>query len=280
MTDIKKALSNAITRLKPSSDTAQTDAEILLAHTLNKSRSFLYSHPETTLNPTEYTSFEASVEQRVKGQPIAYLIGYREFWSLKLHITKDTLIPRPETELLVTLALDLLKNEKSINILDLGTGSGAIALSIAKERPNWQVYAADVSQSALDVAKHNLSTLALSNVQLCQSDWFSSLPRQQFHAIVSNPPYIANHDPHLIQGDLRFEPSLALVSGKEGLDAIHHLIKTSYNQLLPGGLLLLEHGFEQKNAIKTLLSEYGYKQLQCWQDMQGHDRVSGGWRLE
>ena len=279
MIDIKQALSHAINLLAPTTTSAQLDAEVLLAHTLGTSRTFLYTHPEKKLSPIQKEAYQNLIDQRSEGLPIAYLTGSREFWSLPLRISEDTLIPRPETELLVELSLNLLKNISNALILDAGTGSGAIALALASERPDWQVHACDISQAAVEVARHNAAHLGLSNVHIHNSNWFASVPTKQFHAIISNPPYIAKTDPHLTQGDVRFEPKQALVSGENGLEALTHIVKYGYDRLFAGGLLLLEHGFEQKQAVTSLLSQSDYQQVQCWQDWQKHDRVSGGWRL-
>ena len=278
MIDIKQALCQAINLLTPTSPSAQIDAEVLLAYTLNTSRTFIYAHPEKILENNQLIAYQEWVTKRREGIPIAYLIGSREFWSLALQISKDTLIPRPETELLVELSLSLLGDRSPVSLLDLGTGSGAIALALASERPDWQILASDISEAALAVAHHNATHLNLSNVRILCSDWFVSLPHQSFNAILSNPPYIAANDPHLQQGDLRFEPQNALISGEDGLDALSHIIQQSQSRLLPGGLLLLEHGFQQKEAVTSLLNKYGYEKVHCWQDGQGLDRVSGGWR--
>ena len=278
MTDIKKALKDAITLLSLSSPSAQLDAEVLLAFVLNTSRTFLYTHPEKILTSTVKTNYEHLILQRTEGQPIAYLTGTREFWSLPLRVSKDTLIPRPATELLVELALLLLKDWPTASLIDLGTGSGAIALALAVERRAWHIMASDINPGAIDIAQYNAAQLGLSNVMFMVSDWFNAIPLQSYNAILSNPPYIAEHDPHLIEGDLRFEPKNALMSGVDGLKSLTYLIKASYDRLLPGGLLLLEHGFQQREAVANLLNESGYEQIHCWQDGEGHDRVSAGWR--
>lgn len=276
--DIKQALHDAHALLAPTSPSAQIDAEVLLAYVLGSSRTFLYTYPEKKLALTQSDTYRQLIEKRCAGVPIAYLTGTREFWSLPLHVDESTLIPRPETELLVTLALMLQKNLSTASVLDLGTGSGAVALALASERPSWHILASDINQATVEIARYNASHLGLSNVDIVCSDWFSSLPEQQFDTIVSNPPYIATNDVHLEQGDVRFEPQRALVSGIDGLNAIRHLIQHSYHRLLPGGLLLLEHGYMQKQAVTMLLNTHGYEQVHCWQDWQGQDRVSGGWR--
>ncbi len=280
MTDVKTALTFAIARLTASSSSARLDAEILLAFILDKSRTFLHAHPEAQLNDDQWHAYQRLLDMRHEGTPIAYLTNTREFWSMTLRVNKDTLIPRPETELLVELALSLLGEKPQAIILDLGTGSGAIALALATERPYWQVIAADISQGAVNTARDNATQLGITNLQVYCSNWFDAIHTPQFDAIVSNPPYIAEHDAHLLQGDVRFEPQQALVSGPMGLDALNHIIEHSYAHLLPGGLLLLEHGFDQKQAVLSKLEESGYLNVQCWQDWQGHDRISGGWRTQ
>ena len=239
MVDIKHALNHAITLLESTSPSAQIDAEVLLTYALDTSRTFLYTHPEKNLTNTQQEAYQALVTKRCEGLPIAYLTGTREFWSLPLHVCKDTLIPRPETELLVSLCLSLLKDILHATILDAGTGSGAIALALASERPDWQVLACDISEAAVAIARHNATHLHLPNVHICCSNWFDRITTPLFHAIVSNPPYIAKDDPHLKQGDVRFEPQGALISGADGLESLTHLIEHSYDRLLPGGLLLL-----------------------------------------
>lgn len=279
MMDIKKALAEAMAILEPDNPDCRVDAEVLLAHVLIRSRSFLYSHPEVTLTSLQWNRFKALVEQRRQGHPIAYLTGIKEFWSLPIRVTKDTLIPRPETELLVEITLSQLHEVPEARILDLGTGSGAIALALAKEKPSWQIVASDFSEGALKTARENAASLGLDNIQFIHSDWFANIHEPAaFHAIVSNPPYIASADPHLHEGDVRFEPQTALISGETGLQALQHIISQSLARLCPNGLLLVEHGYDQKSAVASMLKDYGYKAIHCWQDWQGNDRVSGGKR--
>lgn len=276
MTDIRKALEHATALLTKTSPSARLDAELLLAKILNVSRAYFYAHPEDMLNTLQLEHYQNLLTKRANGTPIAWLTGTREFWSLELQISEDTLIPRPETELLVELTLSLLGNTASANVLDLGTGTGAIALALATEHPDWQLLACDKNQGAVNTAQANARRLEIHNMNVLCSNWFESIPTQQFDAIVSNPPYIAENDPHLSVGDVRFEPKSALVSGNNGLDALNHIIKHSAEWLLPNGLLLLEHGFDQGVAVTNMLKKYGYQHVRCWQDWQGHDRISGG----
>ncbi|VEB33686.1 methyltransferase HemK [Legionella sainthelensi] len=256
----------------------EREAEILLGHVLDKTRAYLFAHPEALLTPKQLAAFEHLMAQRAQGIPIAYLMGQREFWSLDLKVNEHTLIPRHETELLVALALEFIPDQPDTHILELGTGSGAIALALAKERPRWQIVACDISEDALKVAKENAQNNKIENINFFLSNWFSGIPQHQYHAIVANPPYIAEDDPHLQQGDLRFEPRNALVSSQEGLADLQCIIERGYEYLLPQGILLLEHGFDQKFKVQAILNRLRYKSIRCWQDIQGHDRVSGGWR--
>jgi release factor glutamine methyltransferase len=279
MIDINAALLKATNQLATDNHNARLESEILLAHILMKTRTYLYAHAETILTQVQWKAFQHLVSQRIAGVPIAYLTGTREFWSLPLKVCEDTLIPRPETELLVELILTILGNKPHAKVLDLGTGSGAIALACAVERPDWQISACDCSSKALQTAEENAARFNIANVHFYHSDWFTKIStKQRFDVIVANPPYIAANDPHLFRGDLRFEPHLALVSGEDGLTAIKHIIQHSLARLRTGGLLLIEHGFDQKSAVGSMLNDYGYKQVQCWQDWQGNDRVSGGKR--
>ncbi|RUR11367.1 peptide chain release factor N(5)-glutamine methyltransferase [Legionella sp. km772] len=279
MNEIKTALTWALTVLNKAPD-ARIETEILLAYVLRKNRAYLFTYPEQKLTAEQKAHYTQLVTKRGEGTPIAYLTGEREFWSLNLTVTPHTLIPRHETERLVELALELLPAQASLNILDLGTGSGTIALALASERPHWQITACDKSKEALEIAKANAKQLKLTNISFYESDWFSALPPSSYHAIVSNPPYIAPNDPHLQQGDVRFEPLSALISEENGLADIQKICTEGYNHLLANGLILLEHGYDQKNAIRAILNKLGYCKEDCWQDISGQDRVSGGWKPE
>ncbi|CAN5413282.1 peptide chain release factor N(5)-glutamine methyltransferase [soil metagenome] len=258
----------------PQSETAALDIELLLQHILAKSRSYLYTHPQQNLTEQQWNEFQSILLRRQQGEPIAYILGTQEFWSLELVVTSDTLIPRPETELLVELCLQKLVNAP-LNIADLGTGSGTIALALAKERPQWQILATDKSSAALQVAAANAKRLELDNINFIVSDWCLSLPHnKKFAAIVSNPPYIASDDPHL--KDLYYEPQEALVSGKDGMVALNSIVQQAVNYLLPGGLLLLEHGYNQATAVQKQMQNTGYKHIESLADLAGNMRVTIG----
>jgi release factor glutamine methyltransferase len=262
------------------SDSPQLDCELLLCYTLDVDRTWLRTWPEKEISQPLEAKFRALLEQRVEGQPIAYLIGSRGFWSMDLQVSKDTLIPRPETELLVELALGL-QLPKNSDGLDLGTGTGAIALALASERPDMNFVAVDSQSGAVSLANKNCQALGLANVEIFQSDWFDSvqLTEDQFDLIVSNPPYISATDPHLQQGDVRFEPNTALVSGIDGLDDLKKIIAKSPFYLKPNGWLLLEHGFDQGSAVARLMSEAGFQKVVTHQDYNLIDRVtSGQWK--
>jgi release factor glutamine methyltransferase len=274
MTDIASILKRAVAEGAGGLD--RIDAEFLLAHCLDKPRSWLYAHDDQVLDAQHCSVFEVLVQRRKQGEPVAYITGRRAFWSMDLNVTPDTLIPRPETELLVELALSRVDPESRAEILDLGTGSGAVALAIAVERPACRITAVDVSAEALAVAAANAGQLNLCNVVLEHGDWYSLLDARRFGIIVSNPPYIESSDAHLAIGDLRFEPHSALVSGPDGLDDIRTIIAGAHRHLLPGGWLLLEHGWHQGEAIRGLFAQAGFTDVETVRDLEQRDRVTMG----
>ena len=277
METIKWALKFFGDQLRGHSQSARLDAEILLAFVRQQERSYLYANDDQELTPAQCKWLQLLVNERLRGMPIAYLTGIREFWSLPLRVSKDTLIPRPETELLVELSLQLLARQDKVSVLDLGTGCGAIALALAHARPAWRISACDQSKKALDLAKINAAELGLTNITFYHSNWFSKIHKKlRFDAIVANPPYIATNDPHLQHKELSFEPASALISGKDGSAALECIIRQSLAKLSEHGLLLLEHGFKQKELVCGLLKAHRYANINCWQDWQGNDRVSGG----
>lgn len=246
-------------------------------HVTGLTRAQLITHADRLLTPEQETRLRALIERRVRGEPVAYLTGRREFWSLELAVTPAVLIPRPETELLVEQALARIPADAESTIADLGTGSGAIALAIARERPRCRVIATDASPAALDVARENARRLGIGNVEFHSGEWFTPLAGLRFHLIVSNPPYVAEGDPHLDQGDLRFEPRAALVAGADGLDAIRRLIHEAPAYLRPGGWLLLEHGAEQGPAVEQLFLARNAAVVISECDLAGHRRLAGAY---
>lgn len=253
---------------------ARLEAQILLCHVLDKPRSWLISHDRDALQtPPSYADLLA---RRLAGEPIAYLIGKREFFGLEFKITPAVLIPRPETELLVELSLARLPENQPCKVLDLGAGSGAIAISIAKNRPLAMVTAVDRSLEALAVTRENAARLNASNLHLLHSDWFSALAGETFDLIVSNPPYVEAADPHLQQGDVRFEPLSALASGADGLDDIRRIAAAAQSYLEPGGWLILEHGYNQGEACREILRQQGFSEITTIRDLAGLERVSAG----
>ncbi|SFS05550.1 [protein release factor]-glutamine N5-methyltransferase [Stenotrophomonas maltophilia] len=259
---------------------ARHEAELLLLHVLERPRSWLFAHATDPLPATAQAAFEALLARRAAGEPVAYLTGRRGFWTLDLRVDAATLIPRPETELLVELALERLPPERPLSVADLGTGSGAIALALASERPLAQVLATDASAGALAVAAHNAAHHELRNVRFAEGgqDWYAPLQGARFALIASNPPYIASDDPHLQQGDLRFEPASALASGIDGLDDIRRIVAGAPEHLQPAGWLLIEHGWDQGAAIRTLFDAAGFADVQTQQDLEQRDRVTLGRR--
>ena len=261
-----------------SGSTARLDAEILLAHVLNRPRSHLLAWPDNTPAHAQQIRFRELVTRRVAGEPVAYLTGEREFWSLPVSVTADTLIPRPETETLVAVALDLLAVDRHLAVADLGTGSGAIALAIAHERPACRILASDISAATLTVAARNARNLGLHNIEFVEGSWCSALVDRQFNLIVSNPPYVADHDRHLETGDVRFEPRTALAAGPEGMDDIARIAECAPDHLAQDGWLLLEHGHDQGERVRSLLGRHGYRGVHSHLDDSGHERVTAGKR--
>ncbi|EHD21438.1 MULTISPECIES: peptide chain release factor N(5)-glutamine methyltransferase [Brenneria] len=256
-------------------ESPKRDAEILLSFVTGKGRTFLLAFGETLLTDAQRRRLDALLARRISGEPIAYLTGEREFWSLSLAVSPATLIPRPDTECLVEQALQCLPPEPS-NILDLGSGSGAIALAIASERPDCRVTGVDAQPDAVALAEHNAARLGITNARFLLSDWFSTLAQQRFALIVGNPPYIDAADSHLSQGDVRFEPASALVAAEEGLADLRFIIANAAGHLLPRGWLLLEHGWRQGAAVRRLLRDNGFARIATRQDYGNNDRVSLG----
>jgi len=273
--DIFSALSEAAQLLSIITDVPQLDAEILLCHILQVDRSYLRAHREQSLSPLIEQQFAALIQRRAQGEPIAYITGHAEFWSLDLKVTPDTLIPRPETELLVECVLREFPQPTGMAIADLGTGSGAIALALAAERPQWEIHAVDSSVKALAVAQQNAQQLN-SKIAFHLGSWCHPLPRQHFNVIVTNPPYIAESEWAAYAGGLKFEPPQALLAGPDGLDAIRHIILMAKEYLKSSGRLFLEHGYQQSAAVQNLLKKAGYQQIRSFQDLAGHKRVTVG----
>lgn len=257
------------------SESARLDVEVLLGHVLGRERTWLYTWPEYELTAAEQGEFEALLARRERGEPVAHLTGEREFWSLTLKVDPSTLIPRPDTELLVETALRLCP-QSTLHALDLGTGTGAIALALASEKPGWQIVAAEKSEAALALAEDNCERLGFTNVKVVKSDWFAQLPLQHFSLIVSNPPYIDAADPHLSQGDVRFEPSTALVAERQGLADIEHIAAQAGDFLGKDGWLLVEHGWQQAQAVREIFTAAGYRDVESRKDFSGWERITQG----
>lgn len=274
MSRLRDGLAAAAARLP--GEEARLEAEVLLLHLLRRPRAWLFAHADDELDASLAERYEDLLQRRLAGEPVAYLTGEREFWSLPLQVSAATLIPRADTERLVELALERLPPERGADVADLGTGSGAVALAIAKERPRARVVATDRSVAALAVAGGNARKLSIGNVEFVESDWFAGLRGRVFDLIASNPPYIAARDPHLLQGDLRFEPVGALASGADGLDDLRRIVDGACVHLRSGGWLLLEHGYDQGEAVRERLTAAGFADVATWRDLGGQERVSGG----
>ncbi|MEO8011530.1 MAG: peptide chain release factor N(5)-glutamine methyltransferase [Dokdonella sp.] len=259
----------------PASDVeTRHEAELLLMHVLGRTRAWLFANGGSNVDAAAQMRFAQLLQLRREGRPIAYLIGHRGFWTLDLDVDANVLIPRADTELLVELALERIALDCDCAIADLGTGSGAIALALASERPRARVLASDISHSALEVARANAARLGIGNVDFACADWYEALNDRAVDVIVSNPPYIAADDDHLGRGDLRFEPSIALASGGDGLDALRRIIAQAPTHLHDRGWLLLEHGFNQGEAVRALLAAAGFVSIATSRDLAGHERVS------
>lgn len=254
---------------------ARLEAELLLAFCLRSSRAHLYAHPGRELTQEQFAEYLGLLGRRRAGEPIAYLTGTREFWSLPLRVTPDVLIPRPETELLVELALQLIPVAAALRIADLGTGSGAIALAIASERPRCEVWGVDISAAAVAVARENAARLSIDNVEFHRGHWCEPLTGR-FDLIASNPPYVALNDPHLERGDCRFEPRQALTPGTDALTAIREIAGRALTCLKPGGWLLLEHGPGHGGGVRAIMKEHGFREISTLRDVPGHERVTVG----
>ena len=252
------------------------DAQVLLAHVVAHDRSWLVAHRDDALPPAAADAFFALARRRREGEPVAYLTGVREFHGLPLAVSPAVLIPRPETETLVELALEWLPEDRALRVLDLGTGSGAIALALARARPRAAVTATDASVAALAVARANAQRLALANVTFVAADWYDGVGDARFDLIASNPPYVALGDPHLAEGDVRFEPASALVAGHDGLAALRVIVGNARAHLAPGGALVVEHGFDQSDAVTALLRTAGFAGITVRRDLAGIPRVAAG----
>ena len=269
---IEAALADAVERLTPVSESPRLDAELLLARALDVPRSYLFAHPEDELDSAAVKRFSTTIERRTKGAPLAYITGEKEFWSMTLMVTRDTLVPRPETETLVDQVLVRIPKREAMKVLDLGTGSGAIALAIAKERPICDVTATDFSAAALAVAQENARQHDLANIEFLLGDWLEPVAGQMFDVIATNPPYVPSEDPDLER--LQHEPLTALASGADGLDAIRRIAVDAISVIKPGGSLLIEHGDEQHEAVAEILAQAGWTQIGVTNDLAGIPRVT------
>lgn len=274
---IAAAIAAALRQLVPGSETPRLDAELLLGFTLEKPRTWLRAWPERLLTDEQAVRFFSQVEQRALGVPLAYLVGEKEFWSRRFVVGPGVLIPRPDTETLIEQALSLIAPDRPAAVLDLGTGSGIIAVTLAAERPLARVLAVDRSPAALEMARINVQQHQTFHVELRQSDWFSAItPTEVFDLVVSNPPYLREDDPHLRDDGIRYEPRAALIAGRSGLDDIAIISRNARRHLGSGGFLLLEHGYDQAAATGQWLERQGYLDIRHYPDLQGHCRVTRG----
>ncbi|MBH0032018.1 peptide chain release factor N(5)-glutamine methyltransferase [Pseudoalteromonas sp. SWYJZ98] len=270
---LEQAIAAGADLLALSSESAKLDAQVLLLHILQKPRSYLFTWPEHTLSDEQQSQFNVFIQRRLKGEPVAHITGLREFWSLSLEVNATTLIPRPDTETLVEQALEIAL-PATAKVLDLGTGTGAIALALGSEMPNWQITAVDRVSDAVALATRNQQRLAINNVHVKQSNWFSELHGEKFNLIVTNPPYIESSDIHLNQGDVRFEPLSALVADDCGMSDIKQIITQSRDYLSSNGYLLIEHGFEQGEAVRHFFEKMAFVNIKTVKDLGNNDRVT------
>lgn len=268
-------LEEAVIHIKNSAS-ARLDAEVLLCHVIDCNRTTIYSQPERPIPDDQSVRFQSLIEKRRNGHPIAYLTGKKEFWSLDLSVNQSTLIPRTETECLVEAALQMIPDDSAFNILELGTGSGAIAIAIASERPDCNILATDIDPQALNTAEKNAATHHINHINFLCSDWYKNIPLQLFDMIISNPPYIAQYDKHLFQSDIQFEPDLALVSGADGMQAINIIVKNAKNYLAGHGYFFIEHGYNQQALVNQCFLKNGFKKTTTLCDLSGHQRITYG----
>ncbi len=274
MTTISQALTQARHQLQTSSPSPASDASILLCHVLDCSSSHLIAWPDKQLSDDQSQRYNALIEERRKGKPVAYITGEKEFWSLLLKVTPAVLIPRPETEILVEFALEALKHNPKAEIADLGTGSGAIACALASEQPGWHITATDTSAEALAIARQNAETHQLHNIDFVQGHWFEALQREDYDMVISNPPYVAAEDPHLGQGDVRFEPDDALSAGIQGMDDIEAIAREAADHLVAGGWLAVEHGYDQQQLVHDCFARNGFVDITQQADLSGTPRIT------
>lgn len=274
--NIQNALQQANLDLSKTSPSARLDAQVLLTHILNCNTAHLAAWPEKELSSEQEKNYLNLIQQRQQGLPVAHLTGSREFWSLNFLVNNSTLIPRPETETLIEFILENFGDKKELKLLDIGTGTGAIALSIANEKPAWEIIGSDISKQAIQLANSNKEQFEITNCKFTQSDWFNNITTNDFDIIVSNPPYIANDDPHLKEGDVRFEPHSALTSGDNGMDDIEHLCTQAKNHLKSNSWLIIEHGYNQQHLVAECFAKNNFIDIEQKQDLAGHVRMTAG----
>lgn len=274
--NIQQALQYGDQQLAATSPSANRDAQVLLGHVLQCNSAHLFTWPEKKLTNEQLATYQSLIRQRQHGTPVAHLTGKREFWSLNLKVNNSTLIPRPETETLIEFILTKFNTKKNLKLIDMGTGTGAIAIALAREKPQWNIFACDISDEAIQLAALNSQQHQTDNITFIQSDWFNAIADDDFDIIVSNPPYIANDDVHLSQGDVRFEPKRALTAGDTGMDAIEYLCLHAKQHLRNDGCLIVEHGYDQKTVVNDCFARNNYSEIEQRQDLSGHTRMTVG----